>query len=132
MGTLVASPFVGTDENDQRGCFFCFPDLSCRTHGRYRLRFVLMRIEMSHARPGGYMPVLTSTLSDVFTVYTAKNFPGMRASTALTKALKRQGCAISVKKGNEKVNRHAREDESEEEEGDESQTIDRGKKRRKG
>lgn len=132
MGTLVASPFVGTDENDQRGCFFCFPDLSCRTHGRYRLRFVLMRIEMGHVRPGGYMPILTSTMSDVFTVYTAKNFPGMRASTALTKALKRQGCAISVKKGNEKANVHGREEESEEEEMAESQAMEKAKKRRKG
>ena len=103
MGTLVASPFVGKDENDREGCFFCFPDLSCRTHGRYRLKFVLMRMDMANLRPGGFMPVLASTMSDVFTVYTAKEFPGMRASTSLTRALKRQGCAISVKKGNERV-----------------------------
>ncbi|CAZ85414.1 unnamed protein product [Tuber melanosporum] len=94
MGTLVSSPF---------GCFFCFPDLSCRTHGKYRLRFVLMRLEPSDLQPEGYTPIITETLSDIFTVYTAKEFPGMRPSTSLTKALKRQGCAISVKKGNEKA-----------------------------
>ena len=103
MGTLVASPFVGKDENDREGCFFCFPDLSCRTHGRYRLRFVLMRMDMTNLRPGGFMPVLATAMTDVFTVYTAKEFPGMRASTSLTRALKRQGCAISVKKGNERA-----------------------------
>ena len=103
MGTLVSSPFVGQDEHDDQGCFFCFPDLSCRTNGRYRLRFVLMRIAIDKLEPGGRAPIITETTSDVFTVFTAKDFPGMRASTALTKALKRQGCAISVKKGNEKV-----------------------------
>ncbi|KAF8466650.1 velvet factor-domain-containing protein [Kalaharituber pfeilii] len=102
MGTLVSSPFVGSDEEGKEGCFFCFPDLSCRTHGKYRLRFVLTRLEPSESLQE-YTPVITETTSEVFTVYTAKEFPGMRPSTALTKALKRQGCAISVKKGNEKT-----------------------------
>jgi hypothetical protein len=103
MGTLVSSPFVGLDEDGKEGCFFCFPDLSCRTHGKYRLRFVLMRLEPSDLQPDGYTPIITHCMSEVFTVYTAKEFPGMRPSTPLTKALKRQGCAISVKKGNEKA-----------------------------
>ncbi|KAH8153110.1 uncharacterized protein LAJ45_02697 [Morchella importuna] len=103
MGTLVSSPFVGQDEEGKEGCFFCFPDLSCRTHGKYRLRFVLMRLEPSDLRPEGYTPIITEAMSEVFTVYTAKEFPGMRPSTELTKALKLQGCAISVKKGNEKA-----------------------------
>ncbi|KAI9826407.1 MAG: hypothetical protein M1832_000324 [Thelocarpon impressellum] len=111
MGTLVASPFVGLDERDDEGCFFCFPDLSCRTHGRYRLRFVLMRIDAAGREPGRLTPILTEATSEPFTVFTAKDFPGMRASTELTKALKRQGCAISVKKGNEKANFHAPDDD---------------------
>lgn len=103
MGTLVSSPFVGFDEDNKEGCFFCFPDLSCRTHGRYRLRFVLMRLDATALLPEGCTPIITEAMSEVFTVYTAKEFPGMRPSTQLTKALKRQGCAISVKKGNEKA-----------------------------
>ena len=54
-------------------------------------------------KQNGYTPIITEVLSDVFTVYTAKEFPGMRPSTSLTKVLKSQGCAISVKKGNEKA-----------------------------
>lgn len=103
MGQLVASPSVAKDEHDIEGCFFCFPDLSCRTHGRYRLRFVLMRIDPMNLHVGGFSPILTEVLSDVFTVYTAKDFPGMRPSSALTRALKLQGCNIQVKKGNEKA-----------------------------
>ncbi|KAF2845514.1 hypothetical protein T440DRAFT_434446 [Plenodomus tracheiphilus IPT5] len=103
MGQLVASPSVAKDEHDVEGCFFCFPDLSCRTHGKYRLRFVLMRIDPMNLHVGGFSPILTEVLSDVFTVYTAKDFPGMRPSSALTRALKLQGCNIQVKKGNEKT-----------------------------
>lgn len=117
MGTLVSSPFVANDEHDREGCFFTFPDLSCRTHGRYRLRFVLMRINPSNLRPGASSAIIAKITSDIFTVYSAKDFPGMRPSTALTRALKRQGCAIQVKKGNEKIlARRVREVESEGEE----------------
>ncbi|KAI9804093.1 MAG: hypothetical protein M1825_001495 [Sarcosagium campestre] len=118
MGTLVSSPFVGKDEHDEEGSFFCFPDLSCRTHGRYRLRFVLMRIEVGSLRPGGIMPVVATALSDVFTVYTAKDFPGMRASTSLTKSLKRQGCTISVKKGKERASGQGQDEDSADDDGD--------------
>jgi hypothetical protein len=120
MGTLVSSPFVGQDEHGNEGCFFCFPDLSCRTHGRYRLRFVLMHLEPSDLRPDGYTPILTEVFSDVFTVFSAKEFPGMTTSTELTKALKRQGCAISVKKGNDKKDGAGSDGKEEEEEDQES------------
>lgn len=116
MGQLVASPSVAKDEHDQEGCFFCFPDLSCRTHGRYRLRFVLMRIDHRNLRVGGSSPILTEVLTDVFQVYTAKDFPGMRPSSALTRALKLQGCNIQVKKGNEKALARKRIQASSEEE----------------
>jgi hypothetical protein len=126
MGQLVASPSVAKDEHDVEGCFFCFPDLSCRTNGRYRLRFVLMRIDPMQMQVGDVSPILTDVLSDVFTVYTAKDFPGMRPSSALTRALKLQGCNIQVKKGNEKVLARKRISPSSEEDAD-----DKGAKKRK-
>lgn len=128
MGQLVASPSVAKDEHDNEGCFFCFPDLSCRTHGRYRLRFILMRIDPMNLNVGDSSPILTEVLSDAFTVYTAKDFPGMRPSSALTRALKLQGCNIQVKKGNEKALARKRSAISNEEDDDDG---DRGKKLRK-
>ncbi|KAI1467098.1 velvet factor-domain-containing protein [Daldinia caldariorum] len=113
MGTIVSSPFVGLDENNEEGCFFCFPDLSCRTPGTFRLRFSLVVLDPNSV-PGSKTPVCATAMSDVFTVYNAKDFPGMRASTALTKKLKEQGCLISIKKGNER--NHARDDSEEDEE----------------
>lgn len=99
MGNLVASPFVGVDENGEEGCFFCFPDISCRTPGKYRLKFSLITLD---CRPAAKSPVKVEVLSDVFQTFSAKEFPGMSESTALAKALKHQGCNIPTKKGNEK------------------------------
>lgn len=102
MGTVVSSPFAGHDENNEYGCFFCFPDLSCRTPGSFRLQFSFMVLDPS-STPGHRTPVVALVMSDVFTVYNAKDFPGMKASTALTKRLKEQGCLISIKKGNDRA-----------------------------
>ena len=112
------------------GCFFCFPDLSCRTHGKYRLRFVLMRIDPMNLHVGGFSPILAEVFSESFTVYTAKDFPGMRPSSALTRALKLQGCNIQVKKGNEKVLARKRMTASVEDDDDEGDP-NKGKRRRK-
>lgn len=109
MGTLVASPFIGTDPdapasphpNARLGCFFIFPDLSCRQNGCYRLRFTLMKVNVELTPTGGQSSIVGAVESDVFEVFSAKDFPGMRASTRLTKELKMQGAAVSVKKGNE-------------------------------
>lgn len=99
MGNQAVSPFVGTDEHGNEGCFFCFPDISCRTPGKYRLKFSLILLDH---RPGSKSPVKVEVLSDVFQTFSAKEFPGMSESTALAKALKNQGCNIPTKKGNEK------------------------------
>ncbi|KAI1180406.1 hypothetical protein F4777DRAFT_315058 [Nemania sp. FL0916] len=114
MGTVVSSPFAGEDEHGDYGCFFCFPDLSCRTPGHFRLQFSFMVLDPM-SKPGDKTPVVNLAMSDVFTVYNAKDFPGMKASTALTKRLKEQGCLISIKKGNDRA-RIREESESDDEE----------------
>lgn len=102
MGTLVASPFVGQDEHGCEGCFFCFPDLSCRTPGVFRLKFALVVLDPARMHSGDRSAIVATAMSDPFQVFNAKDFPGMQASTPLTKRLKEQGCLISIKKGNEK------------------------------
>ncbi|EPE10335.1 vea protein [Ophiostoma piceae UAMH 11346] len=130
MGTLVSSPFVGQDENGEEGCFFCFPDLSCRTPGSFRLKFALIVLDPLSMRPGASSPIMATAMSNAFIVYNAKDFPGMQASTALTKRLKEQGCLISIKKGNDKATAvHARDD-SDDEAGDGSVNRDRKRVKR--
>jgi hypothetical protein len=133
MGTLVGSPFIGLDENGEEGCFFCFPDLSCRTPGTFRLQFQFVKMDPHRMRIPGYKsPVLSTAVSNPFHVFNAKDFPGMKASTPLTKKLKEQGCLISIKKGNEKASgTHGRDDSGDDEEDDERESKKRSKKPRR-
>lgn len=132
MGTLVASPFVGLDENGEEGCFFCFPDLSCRTPGSFSLKFALVVLDPTHMRPGMKSQIVATAMSEIFQVFNAKDFPGMKASTPLTKRLKEQGCLISIKKGNEKTSAsHGRDESNDEDDEDEGESKGRGRKRQK-
>lgn len=102
MGTHVASPYQAKDENGIAGTFFVFPDLSCRSPGKYRLQFRLLRVDATNMNVVGATHCnVAGATTDVFNVYTAKDFPGMRASSALLKALRRQGLNVGVKKGSE-------------------------------
>jgi hypothetical protein len=118
MGTAVASPFAGTDETGRRGTFFVFPDLSCRNPGSYRFQFRLLIVDPLNLSVGTTSRIQSSIISEPFEVYTAKEFPGMRASSALLKALRRQGLNVAVKKGREATKKatrrhgHADEDDS--------------------
>ncbi|RMI98413.1 hypothetical protein CDV36_016143 [Fusarium kuroshium] len=107
MGSVVSIPFVGKDEHDEIGCFFCFPDLSCRTPGSFRLKFSLVEVDLAQARQTKHFPILAETASDTFAVYTAKESPGIQASTPLVKRLKEQGCIIPIKKGWRESNRQS-------------------------
>lgn len=130
MGTLVASPFYGKDEFGVDGCFFCFPDLSCRTTGRYRLKFNMVSLNPMGMVAGDRRPFCASIISNVVVVYAAKDFPGMSSSSKLTRRLKEQGCLISVKKGIERVGekrpKNAPKEEEEGDDDDEEETTPRG------
>ncbi|PFH61685.1 hypothetical protein XA68_16568 [Ophiocordyceps unilateralis] len=124
MGSLVGTPFVGRDDKGVEGCFFCFGDLSCRTPGAFRLKFTLIMIDPMRAGIIRHFPILTEALSDVFYVYSAKEFPGMLPSSNLAKRLKEQGCIISIKKGNDRSrgSRQPRDDASDNEDADVGQS----------
>ena len=139
MGTLVASPFVGidpeapssSDDNARLGCFFIFPDLSCRQNGHYKLRFTLMKVSMPNMTEGGQGSIAGSIDSDVFEVFSAKDFPGMRASTALTKELKRQGATVSVKKGKSQRKRGSSPSERSSDEGSDEPESSKTRQRKR-
>ena len=103
MGTLVSSANWVHDERRKKGWFFVFPDLSCRHPGKYRLKFSLLRVGTHSSVPGTRFPILDECTSQVFVVYTAKDFPGMQASSPLLKALREQGVVVGVKKGSDAV-----------------------------
>lgn len=131
MGSLVSTPFVGQDENGQEGCFFCFSDLSCRTPGSFRLKFTLMMIDPSRAGFVKHFPILAEIKSEPFKVYSAKEFPGMVASSSLAKRLKEQGCIISIKKGNDRGRGSRNPDDGSDNDDDEDGEASQGQRRRR-
>ncbi|CAH0049289.1 unnamed protein product [Clonostachys solani] len=101
-GSQVAAPFFGKDEKRKDGCFFTFSDLSVRTLGTYKLKFNMIMLDVTNPGQSRHFPNLAEVISSPFTVYTAKDFPGISESSELVRALRAQGCIISIKKGNEK------------------------------
>ncbi|PKK72867.1 velvet factor, partial [Rhizophagus diaphanus] len=91
-GTVVSSLHKLKDIDNKDGGFFVFGDISVRVEGRYRLRFSLFEIirdEVVH---------IQSVVSDVFTVYSPKAFPGMSESTFLSRSFSDQGVRIRIRK----------------------------------
>ncbi|KAJ2076578.1 hypothetical protein H4R24_005620 [Coemansia sp. RSA 988] len=91
-GSVVASLAHLKDVDGNDGAFFVFPDLSVRCEGVYRLKFSLFEIV------GNQVFFCKSITSTMFTVYSAKKFPGMEESTHLTKLFAEQGLKIRVRK----------------------------------
>lgn len=46
VGSLVSSPSILKNLQDEKGYYFAFPDLSVRMTGRYRLHFNLIHLAM--------------------------------------------------------------------------------------
>lgn len=103
--------------------YFLFPDLSVRHEGSYKLKFSLyeemkrasdadaddVAVSLPHAyRTEGdmvgplatrdYMHWRLEVSSTEFTVYSAKKFPGLENSTALSRTIAEQGCRIRIRR----------------------------------
>ncbi|KAJ2000004.1 hypothetical protein GGI04_004329 [Coemansia thaxteri] len=90
-GTMVSPLHTLRDMTLAQGAYFVFSDLSVRIEGSFRLRFELYEME------GESVLHRASTLSDVFSVYSPKRFPGMMESTPLSKLFAEQGLRIRIR-----------------------------------
>ncbi|KAF9200315.1 hypothetical protein BGZ49_009469 [Haplosporangium sp. Z 27] len=100
MGSLVVSPILLNNPEGVPGWYFSFPDLSIRTEGVYTLKFSLMRFGSFDflSSDGGHASTLVAEeISEPFTVFSAKKFPGMTESTELSKAFAKQGLKIPIR-----------------------------------
>ncbi|KAK4193549.1 velvet factor-domain-containing protein [Podospora australis] len=117
IGSLAASAFRLQDTEDKIGIWFVLQDLSVRTEGCFRLRFSFVNVGGPMGSNGngqvhqGKAPVLASVFSDVFQVYSAKKFPGVCESTALSKCFATQGIKIPIRKEGEKKGGAADDDD---------------------
>ncbi|KAI9675511.1 MAG: hypothetical protein M1829_003315 [Trizodia sp. TS-e1964] len=94
-GTLVSSLHRLKDIDNSDGGFFVFGDLSVKVEGEYRLRFSLFEMLNS---PRSEVVHIKSTISEPFTVYAAKTFPGMSESTFLSRSFGDQGVRLRIRK----------------------------------
>lgn len=87
--------------------YFIFPDLSVRHEGKYRLRFSLYeetkdRDEMPQptheGAPREFAAHRIEVKSKPFTVFSAKKFPGLAESTALSRIVAEQGCRVRIRR----------------------------------
>lgn len=113
IGSLCVSAFKLTDPDSQMGVWFILQDLSVRTEGSFRLRMNFVNVGQPNsttALNNGSAPVLASTFSEVFQVYSAKKFPGVIESTALSKCFATQGIKIPIRKDGPRGNIRDRDD----------------------
>lgn len=100
IGSTTVSAAQLNDLDDNPGFWFVLQDLSVRQEGAFRLKMSF--IDLSSGIRGelakSTVPVLASIFSDPFTVWSAKRFPGVKESTALSKCFASQGVKIPIRK----------------------------------
>lgn len=102
IGSLAVNAFKLTDADGKLGLWFVLQDLSVRTEGPFRLKCNFVDVGAHDGSQGqlntGKAPVLATTYSETFQVYSAKKFPGVIESTPLSKAFAAQGIKIPIRK----------------------------------
>lgn len=114
---LPVSSMILLDRPEEAG-YFIFSDLSVRHEGRYYLTFSLME-EVKDDRDkdddeamsgtdeitgpdmgssGRHFQLRTNVQTDVFDVFSAKKFPGLQESTALSRTVAEQGCRVRIRR----------------------------------
>ncbi|KAF8639144.1 hypothetical protein AX17_001634 [Amanita inopinata Kibby_2008] len=104
---LVGATFVqpaAVDFQGRKSLMFVFADLAVKTEGRFILRYRVFDI---FSRPIGHPErvIQAECYGGVFRVYSTKEFPGLQASTELTKQLARWGVRLNIRETERKRRR---------------------------
>ncbi|ORY98461.1 velvet factor-domain-containing protein [Syncephalastrum racemosum] len=91
-GSTVSSLYRLRDIDNSDGGFFVFGDLAVKKEGRYRLHFSLFEIVE------GIVQNRKTLLSDAFTVFLPKRFPGPFEATFLSRTFCDQGVKMRIRK----------------------------------
>ena len=109
---LTGTPVAGMAYLDRPAPagYFIFPDLSVRHEGKYRLSFSLYeelkeQKDMDSETPqhaeiqkSAHVSHRLEVKSVPFTVFSAKKFPGLTESTALSRMVAEQGCRVRIRR----------------------------------
>ncbi|ORY53792.1 hypothetical protein BCR33DRAFT_693220 [Rhizoclosmatium globosum] len=92
MGPLIAVSRNLLDLERKPGTFFVYNDLSVRSSGHYRLKFELFKLST-----GGKEAPAAIVFSDIFQVFSPKDYPAVPDTTELSRCFARQGVDIRMK-----------------------------------
>lgn len=91
-GTTVSSLYRLRDVDNSDGGFFVFGDLAVKKEGKFKLRFSLFEIVE------GQVNNRKTILSNTFTVYIPKQYPGPVEATFLSRTFSDQGVKMRIRK----------------------------------
>ncbi|KAI9596016.1 velvet factor-domain-containing protein [Syncephalis fuscata] len=100
VGTWASAAYLlrSSEESEERHIFFIFPDLGVKRPGMFCIHFLL------YERVGTMVKWLKSTVSNPFTVYSARLFPGVLESTMLSRIFVSQGVKIRLRNSQQTEN----------------------------
>ncbi|KAF8345946.1 velvet factor-domain-containing protein [Amanita rubescens] len=96
---LVGEKFVEPVLVNHKGkdcLMFVFGDLAVQREGTFILRYRVFDIWSAVAGPDQH-PILAECYGGTFRVYSTRDFPGLQASTELTKAVSRYGVRVTMR-----------------------------------
>ncbi|KAF9810984.1 hypothetical protein IEO21_06741 [Rhodonia placenta] len=111
---LAGTTFVQSaslEYNGKKVLMFVFSDLAVKIEGTFVLRYRVFNIS-SNAFVGSGIPILAECYGGPFKIYSTKEFPGLRASTDLTKHISFHGVRLNLRE-NERKRRKKNEIEAE-------------------
>ncbi|KAL0578334.1 hypothetical protein V5O48_003648 [Marasmius crinis-equi] len=97
---LVGAKFVQPTPVDWRGqktLMFVFSDLAVKIEGQFILRYRAFDIYSRAAGHNSDLVVQAECYGEPFRVYSTKEFPGLQASTELTKLIARYGVRLNIR-----------------------------------
>ncbi|KAI6038581.1 velvet factor-domain-containing protein [Pisolithus marmoratus] len=102
-GAMFVQPAV-IDYNGRRALVFAFSDLAVKMEGQFFLRYRCFDL-FSRISGQGEVPIQSECVGGQFRIYSTKEFPGLQASTELTKQLARYGVRLNTRETERKRKR---------------------------
>ncbi|KAE9406539.1 hypothetical protein BT96DRAFT_810687 [Gymnopus androsaceus JB14] len=100
--TFVQPQFI--DLESKKALIFVFPDLAVKNEGTFLLRYRMFDL-FSKAEGRDDRPIQAECYGGPFRVYSTKEFPGLQASTELTKLISRYGVRLNIRETERKRRR---------------------------
>ncbi|CUA72760.1 hypothetical protein RSOLAG22IIIB_05019 [Rhizoctonia solani] len=99
-GALFGSTFVHAvtldDTEGETVILFVFADVSVRIEGHFVYRYRCFNL-FSRVAGSDDVPITAELFSGIFVIYSTKEFPGLQASTTLTKHIGRWGIRVNLR-----------------------------------